>query len=96
MCVQYLLKTNHSWALKVAKFLACCGLILFVFRFVQPYRELAMSRISQVYENAHAVLVLDKSLEMASCKITRGEVGIRVISSRWMQRLWTLAEGCRA
>ena len=63
---------------------------------LQPYREMAMSRISQVYENAHAVIVLDRTLEMASVKMTRGELGIRVISSRWMQRLWTLAEGCRA
>jgi hypothetical protein len=60
------------------------------------YRKIAIRRMSQVYGNADAVLVLDLGLLHASFSSLLGENLKRITHSRWMQRLWTLQEGALA
>lgn len=62
----------------------------------EEIRKIALKRINIVYAQASSVLVLDKNLKHISCRTSRAELALRVYSSRWMQRLWTLAEGVLA
>jgi hypothetical protein len=59
-------------------------------------RKIALRMINAAYTQASSVLVLDTSLKCISCKASYAELALRIYSSRWMQRLWTLAEGVLA
>jgi hypothetical protein len=59
-------------------------------------RKIALLRINAAYAKSRFVLVLDTSLKYISCKTINAELALRVYSSRWMQRLWTLSEGVLA
>ena len=57
-------------------------------------KALALTKLREVYEKAAYVLVLDRSIESyAFSKMDIYEAAIRIISSRWMRRLWTFQEG---
>jgi hypothetical protein len=56
-------------------------------------RKQAIVTIRQVYQEAMAVLVLDRSLEESSTPSLYLECLIRLITCDWTKRLWTLQEG---
>jgi hypothetical protein len=56
-----------------------------------PGKQKAIERLAQVYKAADKVLVLDASLFfLASEGLHVGEIGLRVYTSPWTRRLWTL------
>ncbi|CAP79837.1 Pc12g02100 [Penicillium rubens Wisconsin 54-1255] len=55
-------------------------------------RKKAIGLMAQTYRNASAVLVLDSTLQSTPLSAPRELKLLRVISSPWMQRLWTLQE----
>ena len=60
-------------------------------------RELAIREMYRTYENATYVLVLDKSLLSYDLEaIHLDELCMRILSSSWRRRLWTLQEGALA
>ncbi len=56
-------------------------------------KRLALSRLSEYYQAATKVLVLDSDLLQASQACTKEELMTRIFLSSWMRRLWTLEEG---
>jgi len=60
-------------------------------------QEKAIGLMRDTYEKACAVLVLDASLLLLSYKqLSDVEILLRISSSRWTSRLWTLQEGALA
>ncbi|KAF8246365.1 hypothetical protein K440DRAFT_645088 [Wilcoxina mikolae CBS 423.85] len=60
-------------------------------------QNLAIGMMRQIYENANAVLVLDSWLESQAIKnMSDTDVLMRIITSPWNNRLWTLQEGALA
>lgn len=60
-------------------------------------RRKAISSISKIFSNADKILVLDATLLETSCKdASPVELSIRILSSDWMRRLWTLEEAMLA
>jgi hypothetical protein len=58
------------------------------------FRRKAISSISKIFSNADKILVLDATLLEISCKDANPvELSIRILSSDWMRRLWTLGGG---
>lgn len=55
------------------------------------YKRLAIMRLRTVYEQASAVLVVDRSLVRVGKHIVERQV--QLLCSDWMRRLWTLQEG---
>lgn len=63
----------------------------------QEGKELALAQMRRTYEQASHVLVLDASIQCYdSRKIHVVEALMRIFTSVWMQRLWTLQEGALA
>ncbi|EMD36270.1 hypothetical protein CERSUDRAFT_95612 [Gelatoporia subvermispora B] len=59
----------------------------------KEYRKLAIRLLSRTYSEAIAVLVLDRELcRFQSRPVPHLEIGIRMMCSGWMKRLWTLQE----
>jgi len=56
-------------------------------------RSLAISRLRDVYLNANSVLVLDAELEVLTAQMSDRELLVRMHTSGWMRRMWTLQEG---
>lgn len=57
-------------------------------------KNMALTHMKKVYMEATRVLVLDASLQMYDLKtMDTVEACIRILSSGWMRRLWTLQEG---
>ncbi|KAL9576633.1 MAG: hypothetical protein Q9212_006939 [Teloschistes hypoglaucus] len=57
-------------------------------------KSLAIHSMKVPYTEAPHVLVLDSSLEhIESSELHLTEIGIRIFTSGWMRRLWTLQEG---
>ncbi|KAI9815455.1 MAG: hypothetical protein M1827_002589 [Pycnora praestabilis] len=56
-------------------------------------RKLALGQLGRVYKDAKEVLVLDYELQHTSLDISREEILLRILFSRWLTRLWTLEEG---
>jgi hypothetical protein len=52
----------------------------------------ALEAMLQTYQNADTVLVLDASLDCVSEQVSPQEMLLRIRTSPWMQRLWTLQE----
>lgn len=63
---------------------------------VQPtlrrFRNKAIQLLAKTYRNATFVLVLDRELQIESCRKSLLELSIRVLCSGWLRRLWTLQE----
>ena len=55
-------------------------------------RKVAIARLAATYRQARQVLVLDADLQRCSKNCSRTELAIRIVSSGWMRRLWTLQE----
>ncbi|KAI6131850.1 hypothetical protein EV401DRAFT_318943 [Pisolithus croceorrhizus] len=63
---------------------------------VRDLRKRAISLMSKTYRDAQVVLVLDSGIRSCSVSAPREEKLLRVLSSGWMQRLWTLQEALLA
>ncbi|KAK4503019.1 hypothetical protein PRZ48_006446 [Zasmidium cellare] len=60
-------------------------------------KQLALAKMKEVYTKASYVLVLDQELEAARFSdLDDVEALIRIVTSRWMQRLWTFQEAVLA
>ncbi|KAL4781520.1 hypothetical protein BJX76DRAFT_359809 [Aspergillus varians] len=59
-------------------------------------RKRAIGLMAQTYRDAAAVLVLDSAVLSTSLSMPRELKLLRILSSGWMQRLWTLQEGILA
>lgn len=55
-------------------------------------RKTAIGMMGRTYSNAAAVLVLDGSLQLCHSTEARSMKVLRVLTSGWMRRLWTLQE----
>lgn len=63
----------------------------------RKYRNIAIRRMAETYENAAWVLVLDSELKQAySENRPPHELLARISASGWMRRVWTLQEGVLA
>lgn len=59
----------------------------------KPYRKRAIQLLGKTFHEASTVLVLDRELEyVESTTSSFLELGIRILCSGWMKRLWTLQE----
>jgi hypothetical protein len=56
------------------------------------YRNAAILQMRNVYQNATAVLVLDKSIQTCKTTASTEEILLSIYSSPWMQRMWTYQE----
>lgn len=56
-------------------------------------RKKAIPKMKEIYELAHAVLVLDQDLLQISTRIDPLEATVRINIGLWATRLWTLQEG---
>ncbi|KAI6103522.1 hypothetical protein F5141DRAFT_211574 [Pisolithus sp. B1] len=63
---------------------------------VRDLRKRAIGLMSKTYRDAQVVLVLDSGIRSCSVSAPREEKLLRVLSSGWMQRLWTLQEALLA
>ncbi|KAK7965768.1 uncharacterized protein PG986_000045 [Apiospora aurea] len=73
------------------------GSIRSVFPHKKEARRLACARMASSYENASLVLVLDSELQSWQYhKGTDAEALLRIVSSSWAKRVWTLSEGILA
>ncbi|KAI1469339.1 uncharacterized protein F4812DRAFT_325956 [Daldinia caldariorum] len=58
----------------------------------ESVRKKAIGMMAQTYSQAKAVLVLDRTLQLCQSTAPLGVRILRVLTSGWMQRLWTLQE----
>ena len=62
----------------------------------KEFRKKAINKMKDTYKDADKILVLDANLftnPLASCKTDPTEIFMRILSTNWMRRLWTLQEG---
>ncbi|KAI9730905.1 MAG: hypothetical protein M1834_005623 [Cirrosporium novae-zelandiae] len=59
-------------------------------------RKKAIGLMARTYRDATAVLVIVSGIRSIPCSAPREEKLLRIMSSGWMQRLWTLQEGILA
>ncbi|EMD40983.1 hypothetical protein CERSUDRAFT_80629 [Gelatoporia subvermispora B] len=62
----------------------------------KEYRSLAIGLMGQTYRKAAKVLVIDSGIGSCSIRASGEERLLRVATSGWMQRLWTLQEAVLA
>ena len=62
----------------------------------REHRKVAIDLMKETYQNADKVLVLDAQLLHSSSRVPAEEILVRILSSWWMTRLWTLQEGLLA
>ncbi|KKY23893.1 putative het domain protein [Phaeomoniella chlamydospora] len=55
-------------------------------------RKRAIEKIDMVFRESRSVLVLDADLELSQSPMSPTELALRVITSGWVRRLWTLSE----
>ncbi|KAL0564500.1 hypothetical protein V5O48_017544 [Marasmius crinis-equi] len=61
------------------------------------YRKKAIKLLGETFHKATAVLILDRELEIVQCATaTFLELGLRILCSGWVKRLWTLQEATLA
>jgi hypothetical protein len=59
--------------------------------------DLAIMLMRNTYADAHKVLLLDSFIQRGTCSgISDVEIALRIVSSGWTRRLWTLQEGVLA
>jgi hypothetical protein len=56
-------------------------------------RRAAIANMREIYMKATCVLVLDSELLQVCSHVSNLELMIRVVTSGWMRRVWTLQEG---
>ena len=62
-----------------------------------PGKNMAMSMMRKTYQEAHHVLVLESSLRCCHAETSDlVEAAVRIFTSPWLRRLWTLQEGALA
>lgn len=59
-------------------------------------RKLAIGLMGDTYRNAAKVLVIDSGVRQCSTGTTVEQILLRIVTSGWMQRLWTLQEAVLA
>ncbi|EXJ70999.1 uncharacterized protein A1O5_05992 [Cladophialophora psammophila CBS 110553] len=59
-------------------------------------RRKAIMQMREVYAQAEIVLVLDNTLLRKSLNVSAEELKLRIFSSTWFRRMWTLQEGVLA
>jgi len=59
---------------------------------LQSSRRLAITQLPRTFDETDHVLVVDAELQMSSLSSSMMEIGLRILCSTWMRRLWTLAE----
>lgn len=59
-------------------------------------RTCAIHQMSSTYSNASVTVVLDAVIRKCSIKRPLEEIVVRILSSTWMRRIWTLQEGLLA
>ncbi|KAK7027915.1 hypothetical protein VNI00_015131 [Paramarasmius palmivorus] len=63
----------------------------------KSYRKKAIQLLGKTFHEATAVLILDRELEIVeSATTTFVELGLRILCSGWVKRLWTLQEASLA
>ena len=63
----------------------------------KAFRKKAIQLLGKTYHEATAVLVLDRELEIVNAASAPFfEVGLRILCSGWVKRLWTLQEATLA
>ncbi|EMD33831.1 hypothetical protein CERSUDRAFT_98376 [Gelatoporia subvermispora B] len=62
----------------------------------KPSRKRAIGRMAEIYREADAVLVIDSGIQKCSLQTPYTEIKLRIVTSGWMQRVWTLQEACLA
>lgn len=94
-CVHNLASTSKSVDLPVAIWLDT--LCIPVEPSAGAYRKKAIQLLGKTFNEADAVLVLDRELEIVeSAASSFLELGLRILCSGWMKRLWTLQEATLA
>ncbi|PBK95522.1 hypothetical protein ARMGADRAFT_1028844 [Armillaria gallica] len=63
---------------------------------VRELRKQAIGKMTLTYANARAVLVIDAGIRSRSLSSPLEETALAILTSGWMQRLWTLREGLLA
>ncbi|KAK0482460.1 hypothetical protein IW261DRAFT_1362437 [Armillaria novae-zelandiae] len=63
---------------------------------VRELRKEAIRRMTLTYANARAVLVIDAGIRSHSLSSPLEDTALAILTSGWMQRLWTLQEGLLA
>ncbi|KAG0616069.1 hypothetical protein M758_5G087600 [Ceratodon purpureus] len=63
---------------------------------IDDLRDRAIGLMAQTYKDARAVLVIDSSLREISSSAPREDKLLYVLSTQWMQRLWTFQEAALA
>ncbi|KAK7692575.1 hypothetical protein QCA50_004205 [Cerrena zonata] len=59
-------------------------------------RKKAIGMMAETYRNASVTLVVDAGIRACSCHARLAEKLLRIVTSGWMQRLWTLQEALLA
>lgn len=59
---------------------------------LKDYRKKAIIQMRSIYREAEAVLVLDSALQQVKTPQDPEELGLRLTTSGWFRRLWTLQE----
>lgn len=72
-----------------------CAGVTAVSQSIQRLREKAIRKITPVIVNAAATVVLDTEIEDIPSEDVP-ELPAHILSSKWIQRIWTLEEGCLA
>ena len=62
----------------------------------EDYRKTAINLMNDTYQNADKVLVLDDQIARSTSRATPEESLLRLLSSGWITRLWTLQAGLLA
>ncbi|THU80552.1 hypothetical protein K435DRAFT_939514, partial [Dendrothele bispora CBS 962.96] len=63
----------------------------------KAYRKKAIQHLGKTFREAMAVLILDRELEIVeSANASFLEIGLRILCSGWVKRLWTLQEATLA
>lgn len=65
-------------------------------RYPDDIHNKAVMQMREVYTKAERVLVLDAELLASTADGTYEEINMRIQSSRWIRRLWTLQEAVLA
>lgn len=63
---------------------------------LKVYKKKAIVQMRATYQNANAVLVLDSALQQIRTPQDPEELGLRLTTSGWCRRLWTLQESAFA
>ncbi|PBK63355.1 hypothetical protein ARMSODRAFT_963251, partial [Armillaria solidipes] len=88
---------SHSSSLPIAFWMDTLCIPVHPSELAKSYRKKAIQLLGKTFHEATAVLVLDRELEIVqSATVPFLELGLRILCSGWMKRLWTLQEATLA